>query len=68
MKKYEKYQIINKRGSGRRIELFKKKNDEIPCVFWVVHEDKYIWSGDLKKACFHLGINKKEFIKKAELF
>jgi len=55
--------IIPKSGSARRIELFAKPTDKIPVVFWVVHEDKYVWSGDLKKACGQLDITTKDFKK-----
>ena len=67
--KFGKYSIINKPGSGRRIELFKDHKDITPCEAWVVHEDtksKVVWSKDLKKACLHLDVSVKEFTKKAE--
>ena len=43
--------------------MFAKPTDKIPVVFWVVHEDKYVWSGDLKKACGQLDITTKDFKK-----
>lgn len=65
-KKFSKYNIINQSGSARRIELFRNKEDNIPTNFWVVHEDKCVWSGDFKKACLNLGVDKKEFEKIAK--
>ena len=55
--------MIPKSGSARRIELFAKQTDVIPVTFWVIHEDKRVWSGDLKKACGHLEISTKDFKK-----
>lgn len=60
-RKYEKCHFIPKSGSKRTIEIFKKKDDSIPAVMWAVHEDKTVWSGDLKKACRCLEVTKKEF-------
>jgi len=59
--RFEKCDIIPRRGSKRRIELFRKETDEKPYTFWVVHEDRYVYSKDLKKACNHLEVSKKEF-------
>lgn len=62
VQKFEKCIITPKRGSARRIELFKKKIDKDPCEMWVVHENKYVYSDDFKKAYTKLGISKKEFL------
>ncbi len=62
LQRFEKYNIIPKSGSARRIELFKKKTDKDPCEMWVVHESKYVYSDDFKKAYTKLGITKKEFL------
>lgn len=62
-RRFGKCVIISKRGSGRRIELFKKRTDKIPCEMWVVHEARYVYSDDLKKTYTKLGINKKAFLK-----
>lgn len=62
VKKFNRCNIVNKGGSARRIELFSKKDDNVPCDFLVVHLDKTVWSGDLKKACEKLGVSKKEFM------
>lgn len=62
VKKFGKYKIIEKRGSGTRIELFKNKDDEKPCDMWTVHRDRYVWSKDFKKAYTKLGVDKKEFL------
>jgi len=59
--KFKAISIINKPGSGRRIELFLRENDPFPKEMWVVHESKYVYSKDLKKACSHLGITVNQF-------
>lgn len=59
-KRFGSYNIISKPGSARRIELFKDKKDSIPSEMFVVHEDKNIWSDDLKKAALHLKMTKEE--------
>ena len=64
--RFGRCEIVPKRGSARRIELFKKENDQVPFDMFTVHEDKYVWSGDFKKAYTHLGITKQEFIKEIE--
>ncbi|MFZ3054690.1 MAG: hypothetical protein WA091_01790, partial [Minisyncoccales bacterium] len=38
-KNFYNYNLIQKRGSGRRLELFKEKGDKIPCAMNVFHED-----------------------------
>lgn len=63
IKNFGKYRIIPKSGSARRFELFTDEEDTIPCNMWVIHEDKYIYSDDLKKACTNLGVTKNEFEK-----
>lgn len=60
---FGKLNIIQKRGSGIRFELFNNENDNIPSEMWVVHEAKYVYTDDLKKACDKLGITKDEFEK-----
>ena len=60
--RFGKYDIIPKSGSARRIELFKEKTDKEPCEMWVVHEEKYVYSDDFKKAYTKLGISKEEFL------
>lgn len=62
-KNFGRYQIKPKSGSARRIDLFKNAQDNIPCAFFVVHEDKTVWSGDLKKACLELNCSKGEFME-----
>lgn len=64
--RFGKCNIVSKRGSASRIELFKKKNDQKPFDMFTVHKDKYVWSGDFKKAYTHLGITRQEFIKEIE--
>lgn len=52
------------KGSKRRFELFRTKDDEKPTKMWVVHEDlktKKIYSDDLKKACKEIGVTKEDF-------
>lgn len=63
VRKFGKYKIIEKRGSGIRIELFKNKDDEKPCEMWTVHRDRYVWSKDLQKAYTKLSISKEEFLE-----
>ena len=57
-KNFDDYKYIKKSGSARRFEVY--KNSEI-IEMWVVHEEKYIHSKDLKKTCEHLKVTKKEF-------
>ena len=61
--RFGRHIIKPKRGSAIRIELFRRKADKIPCEFWVVHRDKYVYTKDLKKAYTKLGVSKKEFLK-----
>lgn len=56
------YNIIEKRGSGIRIELFQNKTDKKPTKMWVVHKSKRVYSGDFKKAYSNLGLTKTEFL------
>ena len=65
-KKFAKFNIIQKRGSAIRFELFNNKNDEVPSKMWVVHESKYVYTDDLKKACDNLEVTKEEFEKKLD--
>ena len=53
--------MINGKGSARRFEIFTKKSGVVPEKMWVAHEDKTVWSEDLKKALFNLGVTKKQF-------
>ena len=65
----QKNQIVactNGSGSARRFDLFLKETDKIPAKMWTAHEDKVVWTGDLKKACDNLGVNKKDFEKLAQ--
>jgi hypothetical protein len=62
IRNFGKYRVIEKRGSGIRIELFKNKSDRTPCDMWTVHRDRYVWSKDLKKAYTKLGLTKEEFL------
>lgn len=64
--KYEKIIVSQKRGSGVRFEVFIKESDKEPHTFWVVHEDKFIYTKDLRKTCNHLQIEEKVFIKMIE--
>lgn len=64
--KFSRYSIENKSGSARRIELFKDEKDTCPCEMRVVHEDKFVWSKDLKQICSSLGVSVKEFTEKAK--
>lgn len=64
--RFGKHIITPKRGSARRIELFKQETDKIPCDIWVVHEDRYVYTKDLKKAYIKLGVSKKEFLDMVE--
>ncbi len=61
--RFSKCNIISKKGSARRIELFRKTNDSIPCEMWVVHEDRYVYTKDFKKAYTKLGISEQAFLK-----
>lgn len=55
--------IVNKPGTGRRIELFKTDKDKIPFKMYAVHEAKYLYSEDLKKTCLNFSLTKEEFLK-----
>jgi len=63
VKNFGKYKIIEKRGSGIRIELFRNKDDEKPIDMWTIHRDRYVWSKDLKKAYTKLGLTKEKFLE-----
>lgn len=54
--------IENKKGSGRRFELWEFDKDDKPKLkdFWVNHEDKYIHLRDMKKCLTPLGITEGE--------
>lgn len=56
------YNFERKSGSARRFEVFGVNKDR-PEKMWVVHENKKIYSDDLKKTCLNLGITIKEFEK-----
>lgn len=60
--RFGKCNIIPKRGSARRIELFRQKTDKNPIEMWVVHQNKYVYTWDFKKAYTKLGITKQEFL------
>lgn len=55
--------IVSKPGTGRRIELFKDTKGESPFDMFVVHEARFLYSGDFKKACTVFGFTKQEFLK-----
>lgn len=57
------HKLINKSGSGIRLELFRKKEDTVPCAMIVFHQDKYVHKGDLEKACKGLEIKVDDFLK-----
>ncbi|MFH1183348.1 MAG: hypothetical protein V1690_03740 [Candidatus Moraniibacteriota bacterium] len=57
------YKITQKSGSGIRYEYFLSKNQKSPIEMWVMHEDKYVHKGDLKKTCQKLKISVDEFMK-----
>lgn len=59
------HDIMNKTGSGIKLELFEKDN-KIPCVMIVFHRDKYVHMGDLEKACKALRISVDSFLKVIE--
>ena len=58
----------NKSGSGRRYEVFEitKDNSRKLKGFWVVHEDKYIYTRDMIKCLPHLEITKDELVSVLE--
>lgn len=66
--KYERFLYSYGSGSSRRFDLFLKKSDTIATKMWTAHEDKFVWSGDLKKACDALEFNKKDFQKLVDSF
>jgi hypothetical protein len=57
------YKITQKSGSGIRYEYFANQNQGSPTKMWVMHQDKYVHKGDLKKACGKLKISVDDFIK-----
>ncbi len=75
-KKYEKaiYKIAenkslilnkeSKSGSGRRYEVFDVDKENKPRLkgFWVIHEDKYIYTRDMYKCLDVLEITKEQLI------
>jgi len=61
--RFADYKITQKSGSGVRYEYFVSKDQKSPTEMWVMHEDKYVHKGDLKKACQKLGISPNDFIK-----
>ncbi len=60
--RFAKFNIIEKSGSAIRFELFEKDTDKDPISMWVMHEDKYIYTDDLKKACANLKVTKEELL------
>lgn len=55
--KFDKISYIKKSGSGRRFEL--RRGNKI--TMWVIHEERYIYSKDLKKTLEKLNVTEKEF-------
>jgi hypothetical protein len=55
------YRITNKRGSGRRFDIFKDKDSKIPVGMFVIHEAKVLYSKDLEKVCHEFDITEDEF-------
>lgn len=55
----------NKRGSARRFEVFEFGSDGKPKLldFWVNHEDKFIYTRDMRKCLKPLGIDEEQLIK-----
>ncbi len=58
----------NKRGSARRFEVLEFDKDGKPKLrdFWVNHEDKFIYTRDMKKCLNPLGITKEQLIEVLE--
>lgn len=54
----------NKSGSGRRYEVFEPGEDGKPKLkgFWVVHEDKQIYTRDMRKCLPVLGVTEEKLI------
>jgi len=59
---FPKFNIINKPGSGIRFEIFNKEEDSVPSEMFVVHRDKFVHKGDLKKTSEKLGIKLEDLI------
>ena len=59
---FPKHNIVPKKGSGIRFELFENDRDATPSKMWVVHRDKFVHKGDLKKTCLNLGLTEEEFL------
>ncbi len=59
------HNLVNKPGSGIRIELF-EKGDKVPCSMIVFHRDKYVHKGDLEKACKALRVSVDFLLKVIE--
>gem|GEM_PF-5744910 len=57
------YKIIQKSGSGIRYEYFLNKDQNYPTEMWVMHQDKYVHKGDLKKSCQKLRMSVDDFLK-----
>lgn len=60
--KFANFKMIQKSGSGIRFELFENETDEVPAAMWVMHESKYIYTDDLKKACENLKVTQEELL------
>jgi len=58
----------SKRGSGRRYEVFKIDGDGSRKLksFWVVHENKQIYTRDMSKCLEPLGITKEYLLSVLE--
>ncbi|MDO8664125.1 MAG: hypothetical protein Q7K44_01025 [Candidatus Liptonbacteria bacterium] len=54
----------NKSGSARRYEVFESDQNGKPKLkgFWVVHEDKQIYTRDMRKCLPVLGITEEKLI------
>lgn len=63
VRKFKRVLYTKGSGSARRFDLFIKESDSLPAKMWTAHEDKMVWSGDYKKACENLGVDKNEFQK-----
>ena len=59
---FPKHNIVPKRGSGIRYEVFENEGDTAPSKMWVVHRDKYIHKGDLNKTLNELEITWEDLI------
>jgi hypothetical protein len=53
---FPKYNVVSKPGSGIRYEIFKKEEDTVPFLMWVVHRDEYVHKRDLTKTLNNLEI------------